>query len=121
MVSKEAVKPCAMESNDLESGGLIVHVHVQVKPDCVGAFQQATLANARASLSEPGIARFDVMQRQDDPTRFVLVEIYRNAEAPAQHKETAHYAAWRDAVAPMMAEPRQSVKFTPVFPAAADW
>jgi (4S)-4-hydroxy-5-phosphonooxypentane-2,3-dione isomerase len=110
-----------MNSNNSEQGGLIVHVHVQVKPDCVDAFQQATLANARASLKEPGIARFDIVQRLDDPTRFVLVEVYRNPDAPARHKETAHYAAWRDAVEPMMAEPRQSVKFTPVFPSAADW
>jgi (4S)-4-hydroxy-5-phosphonooxypentane-2,3-dione isomerase len=100
---------------------LIVHVHVQVKPDSVDAFRQATLTNARASLTEPGIARFDVVQRQDDPTRFVLVEVYRDADAPARHKETAHYAAWRDAVAPMMAAPRESLKFSPVFPDAADW
>jgi quinol monooxygenase YgiN len=100
---------------------LIVHVYVHVKPECVEAFRQATLANARASLHEPGIARFDVMQQQDDPTRFVLVEAYRDANAPAQHKETAHYAAWRDTVASMMAEPRSSVKFANVFPDDAGW
>jgi autoinducer 2-degrading protein len=94
---------------------LIVHVHVHVKPDCVEAFKQATLANARHSVQEPGVARFDIIQQQDDPTRFVLVECYRTPDAPAKHKETAHYAAWRDAVAFMMAEPRTSVKYGEVF------
>jgi quinol monooxygenase YgiN len=91
---------------------LIVHVDVRVKPAQVEAFKQATLENARNSVKEPGIARFDVIQRQDDPTRFVLVEAYRTDDAPAKHKETPHYANWRDTVAPMMAEPRTSVKFT---------
>ena len=100
---------------------LIVHVYVQVKPECVEAFKAATLANARASVEEPGIARFDVVQQADEPTRFVLVEVYRTADAPAKHKETAHYAAWRDAVAPMMAVPRTSVKFGNVFPEDAGW
>lgn len=100
---------------------LVVHVHVHVKPEHLEAFQAATVANARASRQEPGIARFDVVQQTDDPTRFVLVEAYRNASAPAAHKETAHYAAWRDAVAPMMASPRTSVKFANVFPADTDW
>jgi len=100
---------------------LIVHVHVQVKPECVEAFKQATLANGRESVKEPGIARFDVAQQQDDPTRFVLVEVYRDAQAPAAHKETQHYQAWRDAVASMMAEPRTSVKFGNVFPDDQGW
>ena len=100
---------------------LIVHVHVHLKPEYVDAFKQVTLANARASAQEPGIARFDVLQHQDDPTRFVLVEAYRTAEAPAAHKETKHYQVWRDAVAPMMAEPRTSVKFGNVFPEDQDW
>lgn len=95
---------------------LVVHVHVHVKPEAVAAFKEATLANARASLQEPGVARFDVLQQEDDPTRFVLVEAYRTPDAPAAHKATAHYATWRDAVAPMMAEPRASVKFTNLFP-----
>ncbi|TAK99411.1 MAG: antibiotic biosynthesis monooxygenase [Verrucomicrobia bacterium] len=99
----------------------IVHVHVHVKPDCVEAFKTATLANARESVKEPGIARFDVVQQSDDPTRFVLVEVYRDAAASAAHKETKHYPVWRDAVAPMMAEPRQSVKFSNVFPEEAGW
>ncbi len=100
---------------------LIVHVHVQVLPDQVDAFIAATLANARASVQEPGIARFDVVQQTDDPTRFVLVEVYRNADAPAQHKETAHYALWRDTVAPMMAVPRTSVKYTNLHPDDQGW
>lgn len=99
----------------------IVHVHVKVKPESIAAFREATLANARASVREPGIARFDVCQQDDDPTRFVLVEVYRDADAPARHKETAHYATWRDAVADMMAEPRRGVKFTNLFPDDAGW
>ena len=100
---------------------LIVQVQVRVKPECVAAFQAATLANARASLGEPGVARFDVLQQADDPTRFVLVEAYRTADATAAHKETRHYQTWRDAVAPMMAESRSSVKFANVFPDDADF
>jgi autoinducer 2-degrading protein len=100
---------------------LVVHVHVHVRPECVEAFKQATVANAQESLKEPGIARFDCIQQQDDATRFVLVEAYRTAEAPAAHKETRHYQIWRDAVAPMMAEPRTSVRFTNVFPEDSAW
>lgn len=100
---------------------LVVHVQVRVKPEAIEAFKAATLANARASVKEPGIARFDVVQQADDPTRFVLVEAYRNAAAPAAHKETAHYATWRDTVAPMMAEPRSSVKYANVFPEDSAW
>jgi|SRR6516225_7033292 autoinducer 2-degrading protein len=100
---------------------LIVHVHVHVKPESLEAFKQLSLANARESVKEPGIARFDVVQQQDDPTRFVLIEVYRSVEATAAHKETKHYQTWRDAVAPMMAEPRSSVKFTNVFPGDGEW
>jgi (4S)-4-hydroxy-5-phosphonooxypentane-2,3-dione isomerase len=100
---------------------LIVHIHVHVKPEAVEAFKQATLENARASVQEPGIARFDVIQQQDDATRFVFIEVYRTPEGQAAHKETAHYAKWRDAVAPMMAEPRQGVKCSPVFPDPEGW
>jgi quinol monooxygenase YgiN len=99
---------------------LIVHVHVRVKGECAAAFAQASIENARQSVLEPGVARFDVLQQADDPTRFILVEVYRTAEAPAAHKETAHYAKWRDTVAEMMAEPRSSVKFTSVFPPGED-
>jgi autoinducer 2-degrading protein len=100
---------------------LIVHVHVHVKQDSVDAFKQATLTNAQHSVHEPGIARFDVVQQQDDPTRFVLVEVYRTADDPAKHKETAHYQAWRDTVADMMAEPRGSVKYDNVYPDEDGW
>jgi len=100
---------------------LIVHVQVRVKPDCIEAFRQATVDNARQSVQEPGIARFDVVQQTEDPTRFVLVEVYRSAEAAAQHKDTPHYQRWRDAVAPMMAEPRTSTRFVNVFPDDAGW
>ena len=100
---------------------LVVHVQVRVKPDTVEAFKHASMLNARESVKEPGIARFDVVQQQEDPTRFVLIEAYRDAGAPAAHKETAHYKAWRDAVAPMMAEPRSSVKYQNTFPADPDW
>ncbi|KYF60452.1 antibiotic biosynthesis monooxygenase [Sorangium cellulosum] len=94
----------------------IVHVHVHVKPEHVDAFRQATLDNASASVKEPGIARFDVVQDLEDPARFVLVEVYRNKEAPAAHKETEHYKRWRDTVADMMAEPRTSRKYVNAFP-----
>jgi quinol monooxygenase YgiN len=94
---------------------LIVHVHVHVKPDCVEVFKRATIENARARVNEPGIARFDVVQQENDPSRFVLVEAYRTADAPAAHKQTAHYIKWRDTVALMSAEARGSVKYTEVF------
>ncbi len=100
---------------------LIVHVHVHVKPEFVDVFKELTVSNAEHSLKELGIARFDVTQQVDDPTHFVLVEAYRTAEAPSQHKETAHYMLWRDAVAPMMAEPRTSVKYSNVFPEEEGW
>jgi len=100
---------------------LIVHVFVHVKTDSVDAFSAATLENARNSIREPGVIRFDVVQQEDDPTRFLLIEIYRTPEDPARHKETAHYATWRETVEPMMAEPRRSVKYHALFPEAAAW
>ncbi len=100
---------------------LIVHVHVHVKADAIDAFREATAENARNSVREPGIARFDVIQEAADPARFVLVEVYRTTEAPAQHKETAHYQTWRDTVEPMMAEPRKSVKYANIFPPDSGW
>ena len=100
---------------------LIVHVHVHVKPEFVEQFKAATIENARNSVQEPGVARFDVVQQDDDRTRFVLVEVYYDDEAPAQHKETGHYKTWRGAVGRMMAEPRQSVKFSNVFPDEDGW
>jgi autoinducer 2-degrading protein len=99
----------------------IVHVFVHVKPGSEAAFEEATLANAQASRAEPGVARFDVVRQQDDPTRFVLVEVYRTSEAALAHKETAHYAAWRDAVGELMAEPRSSVKYVNLDPDDAGW
>jgi len=100
---------------------LIVHVFAHVKAGHSEAFEAATVENARNSIKEPGVARFDVAQQQDDPTRFVLVEVYRTPEDAGRHKETAHYAKWRDAVAPMMAEPRSSVKYAGVFPDEKGW
>lgn len=100
---------------------LVVHVDVHVKAEQIDAFIAATLENARNSVQEPGIARFDVIQDQADPAHFVLVEVYRTVEDTVRHKETAHYAVWRDAVAPMMAVPRTSVKYANLFPADAGW
>jgi len=100
---------------------LVVHVMVQVNQESIDAFQEATVANARQSVMEPGVARFELIQQQDDPTRFVLVEVYRTPEAPAQHKKTAHYQQWRDAVEDMMAVPRCSVKYTNLFPSDEGW
>lgn len=100
---------------------LVVHVHVRVKPEHVDAFREATLENARNSVKEPGVARFDLAQQADDPTRFVIVEVFRTDDGPAAHRETAHYQAWRDAVAPMMAEPRSSTKLRSCFPPDEGW
>jgi quinol monooxygenase YgiN len=100
---------------------LAVHVFIQVKPECVERFIEASKANAKKSLLEPGIARFDLIRQQDDPTRFVLVEVYRDVEATVRHKETAHYACWRDTVADMMAAPRSSTKFETLYPEPARW
>ena len=100
---------------------LVIHVDVQVRPERVAEFLEATLANARASVQEPGVLRFDVVQDQADPAHVVLVEIYTGADAAAAHKETAHYATWRDAVEPMMAEPRRGVKYRSLFPEPDAW
>ena len=100
---------------------IIVHVHVQVKPEMVPDFIEATIENARCSIQEPGVARFDVIQQMDDPNRFILVEFYRTPDDPGKHKETAHYQKWRDTVAAMMAVPRQGIKYQNLFPADEDW
>jgi (4S)-4-hydroxy-5-phosphonooxypentane-2,3-dione isomerase len=100
---------------------IVVHVHVHVRPEFVDAFLAASIENARNSVREPGVARFDVIQQADDPTRFVLVEVYRTPEDPGRHKETSHYQAWRDAVAAMMAEPRSSVKYANAYPPDTGW
>jgi quinol monooxygenase YgiN len=99
----------------------IVHVHVHVKPELVDEFIQATIENARNSVREPGIARFDIVQQMDEPNHFVLVEVYRTPDDPGRHKETAHYQTWRNAVEPMMAEPRRSVKYANVYPVDQGW
>jgi (4S)-4-hydroxy-5-phosphonooxypentane-2,3-dione isomerase len=106
---------------DMATSLRVVHVEVHVKPDGVDAFLRATRDNAAHSLEEPGVARFDVVQDAGDPTRFVLVEAYRDAAAAAAHKETAHYRAWRDAVGELMAEPRSSRTFASVFPDDGRW
>ena len=95
---------------------LIVHVHIKVKPDQVDAFRAACVENSRNSLLEPGIAGFDVLQQQDDPTEFMLIEAYRTPDAPAAHKQTAHYKQWAETAAGMMAVPRHSVKYHKVYP-----
>jgi len=100
---------------------LIVHVHVRVQPEFIDAFKEATIENARNSVLEAGIARFDFIQQSDAPQQFVLIEVYRSAEAATLHRETAHYQAWRDTVEGMMAEPRTRVKYTNVFPGDVDW
>jgi (4S)-4-hydroxy-5-phosphonooxypentane-2,3-dione isomerase len=100
---------------------LVALVYVHIKPEYLEAFKEATLENARNSVQEPGVARFDVIQQEDDPTRFVLVEVYRDAEAPARHKETAHYAKWRSVAEDMMAEPRSGVRYQSLFPGDEGW
>lgn len=99
----------------------IVHVFIHVLPEQREQFIAATIENARSSIQEAGIARFDFIEQQDDPNRFVLVEVYRTPEDAAKHKETAHYAQWRDTVAEMMAEPRSSIKFSNILPLDAAW
>ena len=100
---------------------LIVHIHARVKPEFVEAFKRATIENARQSVQEPGMARFDVIQQEDDATRFVLVEVYRNQDAAGRHKETAHYVAWRDVAEPMMSEARSRVRYANIFPSDGGW
>ena len=99
----------------------IVHVFVHVKPEAIEAFKAASIQNASESVMEPGVARFDVIQQKEDPTRFVLVEVYRTSDEPARHKETAHYQKWRDTVGDMMAEPRSAIKYTNIFPDEHGW
>jgi len=105
-------RPAEININPL-SYMIRVHVHVRVKPECRDAFVRATMENAGQSRLEPGVAEFEAYQQADDPDQFLLVEVYRDSAAVGHHKETAHYRQWRDTVAPMMAEPRRSVKYTP--------
>lgn len=106
-----------MDHNDM----FIVHVHIQVKPGSEQAFIDASLENAGHSVQEPGIARFDVIRDMADPSQFVLVEVYRDADAQLRHRETAHYAKWRDTVADMMAVPRRPAKYENLFPGDEGW
>ena len=99
----------------------IVHVHVHVKPEMIDAFKTATIENANQSVKEEGVERFDVIQQVDDPTRFILVEVYKTDKASFAHKETAHYVKWRDTVAEMMAEPRNGIKYSNIYPKDANW
>lgn len=99
----------------------IVHVFCHVKPDSIEAFKAACIANASSSVQEPGIARFDVIQQEDDPTRFVLVEVYHTPDDPAAHKQTVHYAEWAETVADMLAEPRSKLVYGNVFPGEDGW
>ncbi len=100
---------------------LIMIVAIHIKPEYVEAFKQASVLNAIQSIKEAGVVRFDVIQQNDDPTRFALVEVYRDGEDTAKHKETAHYKAWKEAAEPMMAEPRTRAEYSPVFPAIEGW
>jgi len=100
---------------------LIVQVHVHVKKDMIEQFIEATRMNASKSIYEPGIMRFDIIQEKDDQERFILVEAYRDSDAPAKHKETQHYKEWRETVEPMMAESRKSIKYVNIFPDDNGW
>ena len=115
-VSTARVRVGSRFRGTLANAMLMVIVEVEVQSEAVLDFKRETEINARKSLEEPGIARFDVLEQQHDPTCFMLIEVYRDIEAPARHKQTAHYAAWRDAVEPMMAKPRRSTKYHNVFP-----
>ena len=95
---------------------IIVNVFVHVKPDKSEAFKEATIKNAKNSILEPGVLRFDFMQQEDDASLFLLNEVYIDKDAIARHKETGHYALWRETVETLMSEPRKSIKYTNIFP-----
>ena len=99
----------------------IVHVFIKVKPDFIEKFKEVTLVNAKASVNEPGIARFDVLQEQGKPDSFVLVEVYHSADDPARHRETVHYQHWRDVAEDMIAAPRTKMVYENVFPDDGGW
>jgi quinol monooxygenase YgiN len=121
LIYSQSSLPVGKGNCNKENKMFIVHVFVHVKEDQVEAFKAATIENAQNSVQEPGIARFDVIQEQDDPTRFVLVEVYRTAEDPARHKDTTHYLKWRDTVADMMAKPRSAIKYSNIYPGENGW
>lgn len=118
-VSVQAVPPGGSAYSHSQVLMMIIHVHVHVRPDNVAAFIAVSRDNTRHSIEEPGMVRFDVLQQEDDPSRFLLIEIYRSPDDPARHKATPHYATWRDAVEAMMAEPRRSVKYKALTPETA--
>jgi (4S)-4-hydroxy-5-phosphonooxypentane-2,3-dione isomerase len=95
---------------------LVLQVLARVKPEYLEAFKEATITNARASRKEPGVARFDLLQQEDEPLRFQLIEVYRTRGAIAAHKETPHYRQWVETVTPMMAEARSRSSWTTVYP-----
>lgn len=99
----------------------VLHVFLHVKPEYVEAFKAATLENARNSVQEAGILRFDVIQQADDPTRFVLAEVYRSQDARAQHRETAHFLKWHDTVTDMLVTPRTRTEYVSIFPDEEGW
>jgi (4S)-4-hydroxy-5-phosphonooxypentane-2,3-dione isomerase len=100
---------------------LVVLVYSHVKPEVINLYKLASLENATQSVNEPGIVRFDVIQQIDDPTRFVLIEVYRTKDALEKHRETSHYQKWRETVEPMMAEPRSRSQYTNVYPDDIGW
>jgi quinol monooxygenase YgiN len=99
----------------------IIQVFIHVKSESVEAFKELSTENASNSVKEPGVVRFDLLQQIDDPTRFTLFEVYRNPDGHAAHRETAHYARWRDAVPEMMADARSAVKYQSIFPSDEAW
>jgi autoinducer 2-degrading protein len=102
-----------------KSGGShmnVTLVHMRVKPEYLDAFIEACRLNHEASIQEPGNLRFDLLQDPEDPTRFIFYEAYRTAEVAAAHKQTTHYAIWRDTVAEMMAEPRRGKRMNGLLP-----
>ena len=100
---------------------LILQVHIRIKPESIAAFRKATVENARNSVLEPGVARFDFLQSAEDPARFSLLEVYRSEEAIAQHKQTAHYASWLETVSGMFAEECTRTRYSSIFPADEAW
>jgi quinol monooxygenase YgiN len=99
----------------------IVHVHIRVKPEFIEEFKAISIENARTSLKESGIARFDIIQQVDDPNQFELIEVYRTTADPVKHKETAHYNKWRELAEPLLAEPRSRTLYENIFPTNEDW
>jgi quinol monooxygenase YgiN len=99
----------------------IVLVHIHVKPELTEQFKNATFENARNSIQEPGIIRFDVIQQIEDTTRFTLIEVYRTPDDQLKHRETRHYQIWKDTVGDMMTEPRQGVQYMSLFPNESGW